>query len=70
MWQYTMFNPGDTENLEEMWDGTSMEPGKVAVGFFYSVFIYGAWYISNDYLNFLVLIRMGNRELCYNIQDC
>lgn len=51
---------GDTENLEEMWDGTSTEPGKIAVGFFYSVFIYGAWQIIT---NLMEEVKEPGRDL-------
>ncbi|XP_025115161.1 Y+L amino acid transporter 2-like [Pomacea canaliculata] len=39
---------GNTENLDDIFDGTTQEPGKFAVAIFYSIFSYGGWQVMTS----------------------
>lgn len=40
---HNIFILGDTENFEDIFEGTTKEPGEFAVAIFYSIFSYGGW---------------------------
>lgn len=40
---YVLFNVGETESFENIFEGTTQEPGEFAVAIFYSIFSYGGW---------------------------
>ncbi|KAL8574594.1 hypothetical protein ACOMHN_061594 [Nucella lapillus] len=35
---------GERDNFEDLFEGTSYEPGNLALAMFYSIFSYGGWY--------------------------
>lgn len=40
--------PGHTENFREPFEGTTKNPGQIALGFYSGLFSYAGWYEYND----------------------